>query len=353
MKHYIITNRQIIKDKDGMEVINPDGTEPPSDQLRFAEASVNDETGEVESIEVIEDVDFPEDVAYNFSAEDTDLKGSARCFKDIYNAMQAEVNDTLFFIHGFKCDLARALDNLKQLHQQYITDDSPIGRIVMFTWPSNGSLFEYRDDAHDAVTAGKALGRAYLKLRKFFAQFFELDPNSETHKNPPCNRNLHMMCHSMGNRVLESMVEMILAKNYNYTRLFREVILVASDIDNVALEEPKPLHNLVDIGDRIHVYFNENDFALTISQTTKNAFNRLGKYGPKNMKKVPNNINVIDVTDADDIKGGLTNRLLQHSYHFSSSSAREDICTVLNGNHTEEIEQRAYKVHKDIFRLEG
>jgi esterase/lipase superfamily enzyme len=227
-------------------------------------------------------------------------------------------------------DLNDALDTLAKLHKLYVEpEDSTIQEIVLFTWPAQGKLLQYRDDARDAEVSGYALARAYRKLQGTLSEWYRPDSDGKIKLNF-CRRKIHLMAHSMGGRVVESMIRDLKRQHINLRSVFSEIVLVAADVDYDALESPNDMNALIDLGERVHIYYHREDKALGISETTKNAFNRLGKWGPKNTMKLADDIIEADVSaigDQKKIKEGLVN----HWYYLHSNAVVTDITEVFQG----------------------
>lgn len=334
-KHYIVTNREVIPAKgrgrylpanaNQTEWIRADGKESATDNLRFGTYSFTDQNDQG-SIHLFEDLDPNKEVQRDSSALNM-AAGSYKVFSELHSVMkhkEAHKSDVLFFIHGFKSDLDNGLETVRRLHKEYVENpDSPIEHIVLFTWPAKSKLFQYRDDARDARISGYALGRGLQLLANFFDQYFISD-------NEFCNQRIHLMAHSMGNQVLEAMFAEL---NYAGTRipdLFKETLLVCSDIDYDALESPRPLNNLIDICQRIHIYYHDNDRALMVSEKSKNAIRRLGRWGMKNTTIIPDMVFEADVSTITD-DDGLINEVAHHWYYYNSATVVNDIIQVLNG----------------------
>ncbi len=312
-----ITNREIVT-VGTSEIIRPDGLEYAGDNLRFGEY--------IDGKFIL----FPEpktetEIMYNqlHNTNITDLKGSSRFFKQLYDELIAEEGDVLFFIHGFNTDLNDVKNCFDRLNQRYVVKDSPIKHIVIFTWPSKSPdiPLHYRNDSRDAERSGITLARCFDKLILFFRQFLKQE------QNLPCKRNIHLMAHSMGNQVLEFM---LLSLPHKY-ELFREIILVAADVEYTIFEPHQAFQSLIDIGYRVHIYHHEHDIVLDISKYTKNFNNRLGRYGRKS-KNTMNDVFDIDVTrskDDSDQPSGIDQ--LNHWYYYSSTEVVNDIIRVLNG----------------------
>lgn len=347
--HYIITNRGITSRKgegyvpvNDQEFIRVDGDEEARDNLRYGTVTFNPDSASDLKDFKINILPEPSDNVLTAFRETGIVPGtrelpSRKVFKEIYDAgIRADKKSkatkggetpahTLVFIHGFKADLKIALNTLRELHNRYVVPhDSPVENIVLFTWPAKANLLKYRDDARDAVKSGYALARSYAAMKDFFKKTFV------TERQKQCQQKIHLMCHSMGNRVLESMITSLNEMNVEVTSTFGEILLVASDIDYDALEKPRPLYRLLDVGERVHVYYHNNDQALGISELTKNAFNRLGRWGAKNTLGLPDDVYQADVTDIRDDKG-LQNRVVHHWYYTNSNTVVNDIIEVLNG----------------------
>ncbi len=327
--HYIVTNREIIsnpkKEKNyrvvnDEEFIRVDGRELASENLRFGKYTFENENDEGKLI-IYKEPDLEE---FDERSKPV-VPPSDEPFKELYEKMGKEERfqgEALVFIHGFKADLDRALGIIRKLHKTYVENpDSPIKHVVMFTWPAMDKIFRYRNDARDARASGYALGRAIKKLADFLQRKAQQD----------CKQRIHLMAHSMGNRVLEAMMEQLSdAEEERLHSLFHEVILVGADVDYDALESPRPLYDLIDICERVHIFYHKRDLALVISENTKNAMNRLGKWGAKNSNNLPDDVEQYDISHTkDDLTDKFIEKAANHWSFYSSNEAVDMIIDVL------------------------
>src|SRR3990172_2634663 len=204
--NFFITNREIIK-QNGKETIRENGREHAGDNLLFGTYDLIKKEFNL----FPEPANLPETLYDNLNIKKTvNLKGSALFFKTLYDELskpgkplkagEIEKGDVLFFIHGFNTDLQGVRDDFARLHKKYVENpDSTVKHIMIFTWPGRSPLIplHYFDDKKDAIRSGEALARGFEKVTAFFKEFFLKD------RNPLCNRNIHLMAHSMGNRVLK------------------------------------------------------------------------------------------------------------------------------------------------------
>ncbi len=255
-------------------------------------------------------------------------RGSGRFFTRLYDDTAENEKDTLFFIHGAGNKFEDSLAFVDQLEEQYVRNDGPIGQIVLFSWPTNGSRLEYRDDASDAVPSGYALVRLFHKMAKFLGQYV-----AEA-GNPPCNQETHLLAQSMGNQVLESMMEKLTSDWPGHPAFLREIILVGADVGEHALLPPRPLSKLPQLGERVHVYVHRRDRALWISQSTKNRFRRLGRVGPRGFDH--EEFIVVDATKTDD-ETTVREKLVNHWYFVERKEVVTDVREVLKSTLTEQV----------------
>ncbi|MEO0651278.1 MAG: alpha/beta hydrolase [Planctomycetota bacterium] len=323
-------------------------------------------------VEVVPD-DFVDDyrgVAAN--AEATSLAASKRMFLDLYQTMRdapEAKRDTLFFIHGFNYTWPSALAHLQRLHEIYVAPpQSPIGRIVYFTWPSWGSLRKYSRDQEIALPSGQLLGRVFSKTVRFYRDFFSPDTRGGDPRPAFCGGRIHLAAHSMGNQVLEEFIRSIRHFDFFDLALFGEVVLLNADEDWTALEPTRPLHGLPALAERIHVYNHTSDDALRASEWTKNSEKRLGRHGPRDLATLPPRTKVVDCSklsgssdDPDDAmlavakqvlgdQVGARERLVDHWGYMCRPEVVKDLYQVLAAVPSSEIDGRQQRSDR-LFRL--
>ncbi len=350
VKHYFITNRKT-GIRDGQEFVMPDGEEEASDNLRFGEIYFNLE-GKLEEAYVLkpehtdpekkaflgpnggEPVD-PTDKMIHSEEEIANVLPSTQLFHQMYDqGLEEKENEGhfLFFVHGYATDLEGAAQTLRELHKAYVEpEDSPIKHLILFTWPAMDKKLEYRDDARDATQSGYTLARLFLKVQRFFRLVYRENGLNEGF----CMQKIHLLCHSMGNRVLEAMLLELLSRRIVLNCLFGEALLVAADVDYDALEQPKPLYHLVELCERVHVYFHRKDRALSLSESSKNSLNRLGRWGAKNSMLLPDDVTQVDVTDVPGTaRENFAERISNHFYFYENPEVVRDIKEVLYGEYS-------------------
>lgn len=341
MRHFIITNRNIIY-RNGLEEIE-EQNKYLSQNLRFVLYDFNSKT-----VEILPD--FPtasdeyETINYSDLINPSVAKGSAKWFGLLYEeTILRRSNDTLFYIHGFNRGFNNLLEDIDELHRLFVNDKKcPIGRIVAFSWSANENLGEFFDNRINASYSGAALARGYHKLVKFFSQ--------DLKKGKICNTNIHLLCHSIGCQVLAGMINSVIESHLATKQIFKEIILVAPDINNNALEQGNSLYRIGDFGERIHIYFNNRDGCF---KKLKNRNNEpyLGLTGPANPWNIRMNINFVDTSYIKDAREKNEQQLADHFYYRKSSLVAKDIKKVIKGISSESIENREFLNHKNTFRI--
>lgn len=261
--------------------------------------------------------------------------GSQKLFAGLKALMDAG-SHALVFIHGYNVSFAEAAGSAMAL-QAKLNQAGVQLEVVLFTWPSDGKktpFKAYKSDRDDAAASGLAFSRGFQKLHDFMKGIG---------REAWCGRGVHLLCHSMGNFVLENTLWHLRASVSNsLPRIFSEIVLTAADVDDTALEDPRMLGRLPEIAQRVNVYYNRGDRALDISDVTKGNPDRLGESGPKHPLDVPSGVVNVDCTE-------IVHGLVEHSYHLDE--ALPDLAHVLMGEREDRIPNRHYVTSANAYRL--
>jgi esterase/lipase superfamily enzyme len=164
--------------------------------------------------------------------------GSQAAFSDIQGIMFKNT-DVLIYIHGFNVSWVDAVGSALSL--QEMLNHSPEGdpkqhvQVVLFSWPSDGMALpfvSYKSDRSEAAGSGNAVGRGILKVRDFLASLRRSEEEL-------CKQDLHLLCHSMGNYLLQNALTRCDAftPGNALPRLFEHIFLCSPDVDDTALED--------------------------------------------------------------------------------------------------------------------
>jgi esterase/lipase superfamily enzyme len=278
------------------------------------------------------------------------LGGTQRMFYELYKNMSStkERSDVLIFIHGYLYDFDDELKAILDLKKIFIDNPtSPVEHILFVSWPASGSIIplSYFDDKASSINSGASLMRMFYFYTQFLKDIFS---NRDL---APCNQRIHMMTHSLGNRVLQSMLYSL--KRENILRVIDQVLLLNADVTYKVFEDSEDSFNKLPLlANRISIYLNRQDAVLGISQFTKNILTpRLGKNGPSDIDRYKDIVSIIDCTYVkDDLLNSLKYEVGHHWGYLSSSQVQNDIIQNLNGIDRNLITNRT-KNNENIFTI--
>ncbi len=264
--------------------------------------------------------------------------GSAALFAALKGHMDQGA-DVLIYIHGFNVAWNEAVGSALALQEQINHHGEQPVVVVLFSWPSDGKSMpftSYRSDRTDAKASGYAVGRALLKFRDFL---LALRSQVAVGTAKPCNQEIHLLCHSMGNYVLQNALARVAEFSPGtLPRMLTNVFMCAADVDDDVLEPGEPLGRLDELTQAINIYTNREDNALRISDFTKGNPDRLGSAGPARPNQVHTKVLHIDCTP---LIGGL----VEHSYYLSGKVNR-DIAQTIAGMEAEAVKRARKRVHE-------
>lgn len=273
---------------------------------------------------------YPESISPDIAeiAQPAPQLGSQAMFADLAEVMRA-CSDVLIYIHGFNVSWAQAVGSALAL--QLMLGDRPAAdpsqrvAVVLFTWPSDGMALpwvSYKSDRSEAAGSGAAVGRAFLKVRDFLA---DLRDRAKQGGQTLCGQDIHLLCHSMGNFLLQN----ALARIADFTpgqvlpRLFEHIFLCAPDVDDAALEDGQPLAKVDQLARNVTIYHNREDTAMVVSDYTKGQPERLGGTGAAHPALLHNKVHQVDCTP-------VVHGLVEHSY-YQAGNVNADIRASIDG----------------------
>lgn len=278
------------------------------------------------------------------------LGGTQRMFYELYKNMSStkDRSDVLIFIHGYLYDFDDELKAILDLKKIFIDNPaSPVEHILFVSWPASGSIIplSYFDDKASSINSGTSLVRLFYFYTQFLKDIFS---NRDL---APCNQRIHLMAHSLGNRVLQSMLYSL--KRENILRVIDQVLLLNADVSYKVFEDSEDSFNKLPLlANRISIYLNRQDIILGASQFTKNILTpRLGKNGPSDITYYKDIVSVIDCTFVkDDLLDSFKYEVGNHWGYLSSSQVQEDIFQNLYGIDRNLITNRS-KDSENIFTI--
>ncbi|MDA3963027.1 MAG: alpha/beta hydrolase [Planctomycetota bacterium] len=211
----------------------------------------------------------------------------------IQTELQSAEGDGLLFVHGFNVSFTDAARRSAQLSY----DLAFRGSSSFFAWPSRASLrpAAYRDDELSVAAAQPSFDRFVNQLSTTIAP-----------------RKLHILSHSMGNRLVANYLKDI---SQERARGIGQVLLTAPDID-AAVFRDQIVPAMLGKGMPVTLYVSDHDRALAISREIHEGAQRAGDARGNVIVNPP-----MDTIDASDVDTSF----IGHSYYGDQRSVLSDM----------------------------
>jgi esterase/lipase superfamily enzyme len=205
------------------------------------------------------------------------------------------------FVHGYNVTFSDAAKRTAQIH----ADLNFAGAPILYSWPSRGTFMGYWYD-----------GERVKATRKRFADFV-LDVWNRTGAN-----EIHVVAHSMGNRVVAAALESIgLDAAVHPKPPFNQIVLAAPDLD--VDDFSISVSRMQGLGKRLTLYASSRDKAILASKLFLFKLRRAGEGGR----------NLVVLKGLDSIDASLVDTdFLAHSYIADSGRLLGDLHALVNAN---------------------
>jgi len=224
-------------------------------------------------------------------------------FKRITDKVQSSPEkDAFVFVHGFNVSFTESAMRAAQI----TTDIGFRGAPIIYSWPSRQSIFGYTAD--EATATGYSADNIIQLIK---------DVRTTTGAE-----RVHLIAHSMGNRLLTDALKTLVAEGFNKDFLFNQIILAAPDIDaEVFVKNIAP--KIVSCSERVTLYTSQYDKPLWFSDKLHGSIPRSGTS--------TNVLAVIDGMDTIDASIEKTD-FLGHGYFAESRALIDDIFQAVRFN---------------------
>lgn len=249
--------------------------------------------GELESPSVLR-LEFRQDPAKHVILQKIEPRADDEFYALLRECVERSARkEALVFIHGYNVSFENAARRTAQLAYDLKFDGAPL----FYSWPSQAGLLRYAVDETNAEWS-------VPHLRDFL---HELAARSGA-------RRVHLVAHSMGNRVLAGAMRVLAADPRADTSLYHEVVLAAPDIDaDVFKRDIAPA--LRKASRRLTLYASSRDQALAASKQI-HGYPRAGDSGERIV--VLPGLDTVDVSEVDT-------SFLGHSYYGDNQSLIADL----------------------------
>lgn len=206
-----------------------------------------------------------------------DERGATNWFHNIDNPNKR----VLIFVHGFNTSYEEAVFRFAQLSHDAGAETAP----VLFTWPSQGSIFGYLYDRDSANYSRSAL-EALIE---------------QAAANPEVEE-ITLMAHSMGSWLTMEALRQYAIRKGDLPKKLQNIVLASPDLDVDVFRD-----QLDEIGtsqDRITIFTSQDDRALLVSRRLAGGTQRLGSVDLTNPEVMGDfSRRGIEIVDLSGIKG--------------------------------------------------
>lgn len=258
------------------------------------------------------------------------LHGIAAAFPLVPEEHNEEQKHVSVFVHGYNNGWSAAATRYAQIKQD-LYDKSDLGCLILYTWPSAGSVAGYLPDREEARASAAAFAAELVDLH---AQILKTQTLAARTQDPTqnCRAKISIIAHSMGNYVTQTALA-VAAKQLNSPQLVTlvtQLAMVAADVDNDLFQKDKPLDGdgslMANLCYRIGALYTGLDQVLGASAGLKHfGVRRLGRSGLADSSNVWDNVFAVDVSAYLDLSKEI------HSAVFDSPKALALLEQILRG----------------------
>ena len=260
-----------------------------------------------------------------------ELKQIADAFPLLPAAQNEAQRHICLFVHGFNTGWTDAVADYVEIKNRLI-EPANLGQLVLFSWPSKGSVAGYLPDRSEASDCAPDLAQLFVDLNDYLVQKQRIATKSDDPQKL-CRAKISVIAHSMGNYVMQEAL-VAASKRLNdpqLVSLINQFVMIAADVDNDLFQLAKPADSdgslMANLCYRIAALYTGLDSVLGMSAGLKHfGTRRLGRSGLADPTSVWDNVFEFDVTNYIN----RTDTSI-HSAVFDSQPAIEIVENILRG----------------------
>ena len=244
-------------------------------------------------------LEFRENSAKHFVIQAVTTQTADQFYSELSGCVKDSVKKEAFvFIHGFRVSFDNAVYRTAQISHDLDFRGAPI----LYSWPSNGKLYDYTPDLNNSENTADNL-KAFL----------------EGVASKSGATVIHLIAHSMGNRALANALEKMSLARPAAPPQFNQIVLTAADIDaDIFMRMAKVIKKRAG---RMTLYVSSRDIALMASKKKNGSYPRAGDCSDRVV--IVEGVDTVDATAVD------TN-LIGHFYYAENRSVLSDIFNLLD-----------------------
>ena len=234
-----------------------------------------------------------------FQLRDISTLSREAVLRDLVEATTDPQASLLIFVHGFNVTFSEAALRTAQLAY----DLSFPGKVLLYSWPSGGSIEDYWTDEDSARISAPRFAQLLKDLAATKIQ------------------HIHIVAHSMGTRIAIPSVARMRTEDPGHKKI-SQLVLAAADFNQIEFKElARAFADMRSTGTSVTIYAASNDFALKISKVI-HSYRRLGESDPK--VDIYGGLDSIDASTTAPMR-----RAFGHSYVSDSAQVLGDMQDVI------------------------
>jgi esterase/lipase superfamily enzyme len=229
------------------------------------------------------------------------LKGIADNFPLLNAAQNKAQKHICLFVHGYNDSWTDAVRDYVEIKSRLI-EPADLGQLVLYSWPSKGSVAGYLPDRTEAKECAPDLAQLFVDLNDYLVQKQRIAAKADDPQKL-CRAKISVLAHSMGNYVMQEALATASRRlnDPQLVSLVNQFVMIAADVDNDLFQRDKPADSdgslMANLCYRIAALYTGLDSVLGMSAGLKHfGTRRLGRSGLADPTKVWDNVFDFDVT---------------------------------------------------------
>jgi esterase/lipase superfamily enzyme len=228
----------------------------------------------------------------------TALVAAANRFPTKTQEQHEDQKHVTIFVHGYNSSWQDAAGRYQSIVDGLFTGPDGLGLCILFTWPSDGHVYDYLPDREDARKSADDFADVLSALYDWL-----LDQQAATAEDgKACRAKTSVIAHSMGNYVLQCAMQTVWTRKNRplLVSLINQLLMVAADVDNDIFKTGENVgsgdgEGIANLTYRVTALYSGMDQVLGVAAGLKHfGKRRLGRSGLDRSYPVPDNVWDID-----------------------------------------------------------
>ncbi len=229
----------------------------------------------------------------------------------LFGAIKAD--HVILYCHGYNNSALEAIHDSKMI-ETHLTGLGSNVQVIAILWASADKKTKYYSDQDVADKSAISIAQTPCVFLDYLAA--QQEARGRGSGPEVCTKKIHILAHSMGNRVIrQACINLADKMRPGPPGFITNTWMVAADVVNESLDRGQPGATIVNMSSRVIVYYADDDAALRMSKVV-NVRNgivsyRLGHTGPRDLDNTERWVFAVDCDRFNNTVDGKVG----HSYH--------------------------------------